>query len=270
MSGETVELRGGERGELAGLLQAASLVVEHARARVAVVGGLAVTCRLATAHRATADVDVVAGEPEVLAQGHSVAQNLIDAGVALPDPGKTKTRVHVFGTKVEIIETEPLHLATAGAIEPASDRLFVLSHRWALETATPCTIRVRGTSIATEVPVATAPSLVAMKLHAIQDRKDDRKRASDAWDLYRLLEAHLWRGALVGAFDDAPGDCLQLVVESLQRVFRSEVTRTRRWLVAYGDPTWSAQATEEDLGRIADGFLDAVRLSADPDRRRPE
>lgn len=25
----------------------------------------------------------------------------------------------------------------------------------------------------------------AMKLHAVQDRNDDRKRASDAWDLFR-------------------------------------------------------------------------------------
>jgi hypothetical protein len=171
----------------------------------------------------------------------------------------SKTRVHVSRTKIEIIETEPLDLVAAGAIEPASDRLFVLSHRWALETATPCTIRIRGTGVASELLVATTPSLVAMKLHAIEDRKEDRKRASDAWDLYRLLDAHLWSGALAGAFDNAPGDCLQLVEESLQRVFRSEVTRTRRWLVAYGDPSWSAEATEEDLGRIADDFLDAVR-----------
>lgn len=259
MSGETVELRGGHSGELAGLVRAAGLVVEHAGARVVVVGGLAVKCRLATAHRATADVDVVAGEPEVLAQGRSVAQNLIEAGVARAGPGNMASRVDISGTKVEIIETEPLDVAKAGDVESASDRLFVLSHRWALETATPCTIKVLGTGIAAEVPVATTASLVATKLHAIEDRKEDRKRASDAWDLYRLLDAHLWSGVLPAAFSDAPGDCLELVEESLQRVFRSEVTRTRRWLVAYGDPTWAAQATEENLVRLAEDFGAAVR-----------
>jgi hypothetical protein len=258
VSGEIVHLQGRADGEIASLVRAAGLVVENTRVQVAIIGGLAVTCRLATAHRATADVDVVVGEREVLAEGHSVVDDLIDAGIARHDPGDPIGRLYIEGTKVEVIETEPVDSAEATTIEPDRARLFVLAHRWALETATTCTITVAGTDIEVEVPVATPAALVAMKLHAIQDRNEDRKRASDAWDLYRLLDAHLWTDTFSEAFGSAPGDLLALVHGSIERIFRTEVTRTRRWLSAYGEPSWADQLTQEDLARLVTDFRDIV------------
>jgi Nucleotidyl transferase AbiEii toxin, Type IV TA system len=252
--GEIVHLQGGAEGEIESLVRAAGLVVEHASVPAAIIGGLAVTCRLATAHRATADVDVVVGDPEVLAKGGSAVDNLIDAGIARHDAADPPNRVYIGGTKVEIIETGTVEVAETGRIEPDRARLFVLAHRWALDTATPCTITVVDSDLQVDVSVATAPALIAMKLHAIQDRHEDRKRASDAWDLYRLLDANLWTSSFQEAFTTTPGDLLELIDESLERVFRSEVTRTRRWLRAYGDPSWVAQASEEALVQLAGDF----------------
>lgn len=62
MSGDrpAVILAGETDSPIAALVRAAGLVATNAGVPVAVIGGLAVTCRLATAsHRATGDVDIV-------------------------------------------------------------------------------------------------------------------------------------------------------------------------------------------------------------------
>lgn len=258
MSGEVVYLRGVAGGDVEALVRAAKLVVDHAGVPTAIIGGLAVTCRLASAHRATGDVDLVADEPEVVAGGRSAVESLVDAGIASRHAGDAPGRLHVQGTKVEIIETGHVDPAEMATVEPEMARLFVLSHRWALDTASRCTIAVVGSDVTAEVPVATAAALVAMKLHAIEDRNEDRKRASDAWDLYQLLGTHLWTGAFRDAFEVAPDGLRRLVGEAIERVFRSEVTRTRRWLRVYGEPAWAAQATEDSLTALADEVARAL------------
>lgn len=255
MSGEVWYVRGGP--EVESLVRAAGLVVQHAGVRTALVGGLAVSCRLGVAHRATADVDVVVDQPTVVSAG-SAADDLVVAGVAVRDERGSVVRVHVEGTKVEIIETMSVDADSAAGIEPDKARLFVLSHRWALESATPLRIRVIDTDVESEVPVATPTALLAMKLHAFQDRKDDRKRASDAWDMFRLIDVLAGGTDLAGALASAPAPLLPLVTAGLQRAFRDDVTRTRRWLQAYGDPGWAALATEDALADALDTFLAAV------------
>lgn len=259
MSGELIHLHGGVDGDIASLVRAAGLVVEHAGVRTAVIGGLAVACRLATAHRATGDVDIVADEPEVLAQDSTAARNLVAAGVAERVEGGQTVRVDVGGTKVEIIDTAALHGADAADVEPDRARLFVLAHRWALETATPIRIGVTGTDIEVEVPVATPAALVAMKLHAIEDRNDDTKRASDAWDLFRLITTHGNAHAFVAAYRSAPDGLVDLARASIERVFGTDVTRTRRWIQVYGQPDWAAHAHDDALIDIAALFTRALR-----------
>ena len=61
--------------------------------------------------------------------------------------------------------------------------MFIASHSWALATATPLTAASVGSDAGNATaPFATASALVAMKLHAIQDRSGDSqaKRAGDA------------------------------------------------------------------------------------------
>ncbi len=132
--------------------------------------------------------------------------------------------------------------------------------RWALETATRCTVTVAGTDAREDLPVATAAALVAMKLHAIQDRSSDEKRASDAWDLYRLLNSYNRDGTLSNAFADGPPGLTALVAGALTRVFRTEVTRTRHWIVGYGEPGWSQVLSTQVLADITDEFVTGLEL----------
>jgi len=131
-------------------------------------------------------------------------------------------------------------------VEPANDRLFVLGHRWAVETATMCAITVIDTPIRVVIPVATPAALVAMKLHAIQDRPNDIKKASDAWDLYRLLDAHNRDGELSRAFAAGPDSLDILVAESLEQFFKHQATRTMNWVINYGEPSWSEIINTKD------------------------
>lgn len=252
MSGELIALTHDADGHMAALVRAAATVATHAGVPVAVIGGLAVMCRLSTTHRATADVDFVSEDPEEVSVVGSPMQNLLAAKVVDDHPVPQPGRVFVRGTKVEIIETAPLSAQAASGIEPDSDRLFVLAHRWALETATPCTVMVTGSDAQATVPVATVAALIAMKLNAFRVRTDERKRASDAWDVYRLLHVHGSRPELAAVFSTAPDGLCDLVRDAITHAFRIDVLRTRQRVQAYGDPAWGDVMTEEALQDLAE------------------
>lgn len=252
MSGEEVILGDGPQGNVAALVRAAGIVAKHAGVPVALIGGLAVMCRISTGTRATGDVDLVTDTEAGLVGGPSAADNLVAADLARRDPGSESVRLWLGPTKVEIIETQAVAEADAVDIEPELSRLFVLAHRWALETADPMILSVDGTDVRAEIRVALPAALVAMKLHAIQSRTEERKRASDAWDLARLLDAHNADGAVSRALETGPADLNELVATQLRRVFVDDVTRTRRRLVVYGDPAWSALLSEDRLIALAE------------------
>lgn len=248
MSGERIVLADGADGQVAGLVRATGLVVRHAGVPVALIGGLAVVCRLTSGHRATQDVDVVAGESADLLSGEgTAADHLVAAGVAK----RPADALYIGGTKVDIIETERIDPADVADIQPDRARLFVLAHRWALETATECTLAVAGADLDVGVPVATPSALVAMKLHSIETRSEDHKRASDAWDLYRLLDAHNSEGRITAMLAAGPHGLAPLIAAFLDRLFRVEVTRTRHWIRGYGEPAWVEVLTDDALAEVA-------------------
>lgn len=228
---------------------------------VALIGGMAVLCRVPSGpQRATQDVDVVSEESaEIVALSGIAADNLLRTNLARRDPTSTSTRLLFGDTKVEIIETMALTPADVADVEPERARLFVLAHRWALDSATACTITILTTDVSETVPVATAAALVAMKLHSIQDRTDDRKRASDAWDLYRLLESHNRSGDISRAFAGGPETLGELAATALQRLFVTAATQTRRWVVGFGEPSWPDLLTAEALTELAAEFSDHLR-----------
>lgn len=202
------------------------------------------------------------GKPVVLAAGPDdrIVNLVRAAGVASVAEGTTLTRLFVSGTKIEIIETHAVTSEQVAEVEPDKARVFILGHRWALATATRCTVTVAGTDAREDLPVATPAALVAMKLHAIQDRSSDEKRASDAWDLYRLLNSYNRDGTLSNAFADGPPGLTALVAGALTRVFRTEVTRTRHWIVGYGEPGWSQVLSTQVLADITDEFVTGLEL----------
>jgi hypothetical protein len=248
----------GPEGQIARLVEAAAVVAEHAGVPVALIGGLAVACRVVTGQRPTGDVDLVSDTQTDVVAGGSAADNLVDADLAERDPGTASIRLWVAGTKVEIIETQEVPPEVAADIEPERNQLFVLAHRRALESASPVTLSVVDSQVGATIAVAQPAALVAMKLHSIQTRTEDRKRASDAWDLHRLLDAHNSSGQITTALRAGPQGLAKLVAEALDRVFRIDVTRTRRWVVSYGDPVWAPVLTEDRLGQMAAEVVDRI------------
>src|SRR5438094_8396727 len=83
-----------------------------------------------------------------------------------------------------------------------------------------------------------------MKLHAVQDRNDDRKRASDAWDLFRLIDLTSGEREFFDQIADAPPGLVELVGDVVERISRHDVTRPRRWIQVYGGDEWAALANE--------------------------
>lgn len=224
--------------------------------RLAIIGGLAVTCRLGHVHRATGDVDAVVDEVVGLAT-HSGAQLLVEAGIAEPDPGDRARRVFIDGTKLEIIDTQalPVDISDIGAPLP---RLFVLGHRWALESAEPLRVIVAASDVDVMLPVAMPAALVATKLHAFCDRQQDEKRASDAYDVYRLLETRDRDGAVADATNNGPRGLPKVVRELMVERFIDGATRVVRYLKAYGDPAWP-EITGDDVQRVVRSFTSRLR-----------
>ena len=141
----------------------------------AVIGGpagLAARMRDLGAHAlvgAPGTTSMTSGTETVVVDGDLVSVSVVDAHLTLD------------GVKVDVIPTEHLTLDDLDDLEDLEDleakqRLFLGSHRWALESTQLVTaVIVEGRrdgrdSVECTVPVATPVASVAMKLQAIEDR----------------------------------------------------------------------------------------------------
>ena len=248
-----IVLRGGD--ELAGLIHAAMRVSSAAGGQLVITGGVAVTCRLQNAHRATSDLDTVAEErtPAVV--------EILCAEQGIERDRSSDHRVHVEGVKVDII--------SAGAIESPDDlqdldakqRLFVLAHRYALDSAERVHVLFKGaqTTLDVSVRLATPAALVAMKLHAIQDRREAtrHKQASDGYDLYRLLADLDDDGGVAAAVAAADEPLQGSVRDAAASVLLGGATHVIRSLRTYMDGR-AAAVTEDELTFVAERFVDRL------------
>jgi hypothetical protein len=241
---------------VARMLRAADRAHGVAGLRLAIIGGLAVTCRLGHVHRATGDVDAVVDEVVGLA-ANSGAQLLVEAGIAEADPAERQHRVFIDGTKLEIIDTQPLPTDVSDLA--TLDRLFVLGHRWAFESAEPLRVVVAASDVDVALPVAVPAALVATKLHAFCDRQQEAKRASDAYDIYRLLEMRDREGEMADATSNGLPGLAEVVREVMVERFVEDAVRAVRYLKAYGDPAWPA-IDADDIRRVTGSY--AARLRA--------
>lgn len=226
--------------------------------RWAIIGGVAVTARLRRAHRATTDVDTVVDE--------SIPPDAVDALLALDgaEPGDKAHRVLVDGTKIEFIAVDALdidHDDLDGLTE--RQQLFVVAHRWALDTAEELTVEGwlddAGPTVSARAPFATPEALLAMKLHAIADRSvgfdQRRKRGGDAWDLHQML-THLDRdGRIREALSTAPTRVRSLVGRALEHRFIAESKLTVTWLRELDE---AADVTVAELEMLARPVLEAI------------
>ena len=237
------------------LVRAVAALGEAGVGRYAVVGGVAVAVRLGQAHRATADVDTVVDETS--------PPDAVEALLALPDTVRDASADHqvlVAGTKVEILGIRPLAEPDLEGI-PTKDALFVASHVWALDSASPITVvAAAAADVRASAPFATPAALIAMKLHAIEDRSNttgQHKRAGDAWDIYRILVDLDIDGSVRTAFRAASGTLRDLVRDAAERVLVTAAARTTGWLRAGNDEMAAVTAEELRLvGRALIGALD--------------
>jgi hypothetical protein len=220
----------------------------------AIVGGVAVAVRLGSAHRATTDVDTVVHE--------GTKPAAVEVLSALPGAVRDLANGHRLmfeGTKIELLEVGNVGAGDLDGV-PEKDALFVASHAWALDSATSVEV------VANDQPdehvtarFATPAALVAMKLHAIEDRSPTSgvdKRAGDAWDIFRLLVDLDGDGAVRSAFAGVSGELRDLVGRAVDRVLVSGAARTAGWMRA-GDELMGS-VTSDQLRAVGGPLLDAL------------
>ena len=185
--GPTVILRSGVDDHLVRYTAALQRLSNISIGRTAVIGGFAVMVRLAAAHRVTEDLDAVTWTED----GTSAAPIAL-----LVEHGATRSRngVDLGDVHIDLIAVSDYEVAQLP--DDVDDAMFVITHAYGLASATWLTIEAQDTTddLVTRATarVATPAALVAMKLRAMQQRRADvlNKRASDVYDVYRLLAAH--------------------------------------------------------------------------------
>lgn len=225
MSGEPVVLAAGS----APLVAAAGRASRAAGVRAVVIGGLGVICRLQRAHRATGDVDTAT-------DGHT-SLSLV---ARIPGASLDGNDIVIDGVVVQVIDTFELGDDVAD-IEPETNRLFVVSHRYAYETAEPTRV-LAGDRVDETIEIATPAGLLATKAHALEDRHEPRKRASDTTDIIGLLDTH--QDEIIEALHGAPHGLGAMVARSIQRTLMDGAARRARDLIAFGDADWALPADQ--------------------------
>lgn len=222
---------------------------------MALVGGLAVMARLASAHRATTDIDSVVA---VRVDGGGDA---IDALVAA-GASKSGNGALFGGVQVDVIEAaDPADISLDDIIDDDRSVAFVLAHAWALATAAPMEIVVVDPSgsqlLDATVRVATASALVAMKASAVMTRQGAflAKRASDTYDLYRLMLLEASGQKVASQLAEAPEPLAKLCRGFIEGLFVTEPQRTSI-MIAESAPDWAIDA--ERLKFVGGSFINRL------------
>lgn len=244
---EAIRIRGGR--DTAALLRTALRVVAAGAGPVAVVGGLAVTCRLRHAHRATTDVDTVAED-----RTPAVVEVLGRLDGAERDPDNPD-RVLIDGVPVDVIATMPLDDVD---IDQGVEELFVFAHRFALESADHVSVVLEGPEpIEGVLPLASAAGLVATKLCGVQGyRRPPDKKATDAYDLYRLLD-YLDADGEMALELTAQGDPLRRCIRDAAGAVLRNAAGVVRNLFAYGGAPLG-RVTVDEFSFVIERFVDGL------------
>jgi hypothetical protein len=223
------------------------------------VGGLAVIVRVAGAHRVTRDVDAVTWSPD--GTNDAAIAVLIDAGAE-----RTANGARFEGVEIDVIATGDFAEDDVAALDEY-DRAFITSHRWAFDSAEPVQIVVftrDGVQASTAVSLATPSALVAMKLGAIPRRKlaNPAKRASDLYDIYRLIQVFNRRGDLATNLGRAPHELGPWCRDQLLGLLVDQAERSSLWLATEGSPAMQA-VSAEDLRAVGEVVVEDMNRPMD-------
>jgi hypothetical protein len=169
---------------MSSLILAITATRELTQQDVTVIGGLAVVCRLSTAHRATTDLDIVDRHGDT----QQPQLELLIAGTGRPSgPSGAVVSTAMGDIQVDVLEVADSDLARLP--QDPTGRLYVLAHAWAADTATPMIIRAEHLD-EVHARVAEPGPLIAMKLQSTIDR-GAAKEGTDLLDIIRLaLDRH--------------------------------------------------------------------------------
>ena len=167
----------------------------------AVIGGLAVLARLEGAHRVTDDLDTVATQ-------HGDEPTVVTAVM-----NAEGVDGYLDGTKIDCIavgDTSAAELHEEQLPDAEEDRVFVLAHRWALDTAEELVVTAGGgsTSLHVRCQFASPAGLVAMKRQCAPRRRAARvhKAGGDYLDIFRLSSHPALTRPIALSFRTAPHD----------------------------------------------------------------
>lgn len=163
------------------MVTALGQVVAATDSGLVLAGGLGVIARVGSPYRATADMD------GVVANLWRETSALLAIGTAT---GRAD-RLDVAGVPLDLIEVDPSvswgEIATIAADNPDGFH-FVAGHRFVWEEHTP--IEITTGTASTVIECGSARALLAAKLGAsLNPRRPSEKHASDALDVWKLLEA---------------------------------------------------------------------------------
>lgn len=213
-----------------------------------VVGGLAVLCRLSRPYRATTDLDIVS---RLRAGQVGQLELLVAAGARPSGPSGVQISTALGPVQVDVLEVTDADMSPLP--DDPTDRLHVLSHAWAAETATLVTL-VADESPPVLVLVARPAALVVMKLQSVMNR-GATKEGTDLLDIVRLTTDPLTSGTVV--------DELQLAHQQLKD---DALLHARRWFKQGSDRTLKllriipegVATTTDDLELVAELLIAAL------------
>jgi len=250
VSGE-LRLEGPGIGNLVASL--AALTESASPDEFAVIGGLAVLARLEGAHRVTDDLDTVATQ-------HGDEPTVVEAVIAAQGvDGLLK------GTKVDCVavgDVPAAELSAEDLPDVEDDRIFVLAHRWALDTADELTLVAQaGGAIVAQVRFrfAAPASLVAMKLQSAPRRRGARadKAGSDYLDLFRLVSHPAMTRSIAISLRAAPHDLGSWCSLEITRRMIEDADRTVG-LIARSGVAESNVPTAAQLRRAGELLIDWI------------
>ena len=182
------------------LVEAIRVVADISGQTPTVVGGVAVLCRVHSAHRATSDLDTLSyqahrstGDRDTLDRSAAHTPSLLELLRAAPgaetvEPAAANVVTPSGVVRVDVIDV--IDAPDSSEIEDPTDRLHEMAHAWAFRTATDLRIDAVGSdrqsAVSAVARVAEPGPLVAMKLQAVLLRST-AKEGTDLMDIVTIL-----------------------------------------------------------------------------------
>ena len=228
------------------------LVTSVAPEHFALIGGLAIMARLGQAHRSTQDIDTAVDEEGTIPSELDV---VVDA---TPSTEGVSTRRRVKVDSIDVGDTSAVDLSPESLPEDEFPRAFVLSHRWAFDTASELTLRChqrQGPDTIVTCRVATPAALVAMKLQSAPRRPSARvqKAANDYLDLALLLSNLILLPQIIAGLVESPHRLGAWCAERINHDLVDDAARVSSRI--YQSPS-SRRVTPDELRQIGRRFIE--------------